>query len=434
MKIQRLDPAKAITLLPLLIALEGCTTTAVPGTEPGANDVAGVTAAAADAGTMADALQASGLAAELGDEGPYTIFVPVNTAFDALPAGAVEGLLASDNREVLLDLLNFHVVPGRYDLASFRDGQALKTREGKTLKVTVKGGLVEVNGVRLRTADLEATNGVVHLIDGVLTTGLDARQFAGLTPQLSTLLEVMDASGLGGTLSGNTLITLFAPTNAAFANMDAVVQRRMLAPANQAMLQKILNYHMLPGRYLASDMREGADMATIQGQTVHITVSFGRKVNAANILTTDVRVSNGVVHVIDRVLQENLSVYDMFTLGGFDGFVAALATANDAGLESALRYGRMTAFAPSNEAFATLSAATRNDPVAMASLLRGHIVRGWVGKGELVNGARLETLRGDSLTVQTGGGVSVRSGSGSASVGREVGAANGVIHAVGGVL
>jgi uncharacterized surface protein with fasciclin (FAS1) repeats len=118
--------------------------------------------------TLVAAVGAAGLAETLSGTGPFTVFAPTNAAFEKLPAGKVEDLLKPENKDKLTKVLTYHVVPGSYRAADLTDGQKLKTVEGKELKVTIKDGVVKVDGATVTTADVISSNGVTHVIDEVL--------------------------------------------------------------------------------------------------------------------------------------------------------------------------------------------------------------------------------------------------------------------------
>lgn len=118
--------------------------------------------------TLVAAVQAAGLAETLSAAGPFTVFAPTNAAFDALPAGAVDGLLKPENKDKLTKVLTYHVVSGSYKAADLTDGMELTTVEGEKLKVSVKDGVVMVGGATVTTADVISSNGVTHVIDAVL--------------------------------------------------------------------------------------------------------------------------------------------------------------------------------------------------------------------------------------------------------------------------
>jgi uncharacterized surface protein with fasciclin (FAS1) repeats len=125
-------------------------------------------AGSADHTTLVSAVKAAGLAETLSGAGPFTVFAPTNEAFAKLPAGAVDNLLKPEMKKDLTDVLTYHVVPGALRAADLKDGQMLKTVEGKQLKVTVKDGKVMINGATVTIPDVISSNGVTHVVDGVL--------------------------------------------------------------------------------------------------------------------------------------------------------------------------------------------------------------------------------------------------------------------------
>jgi uncharacterized surface protein with fasciclin (FAS1) repeats len=118
--------------------------------------------------TLVEAVTAAGLVETLEEPGPYTVFAPTNAAFEAL-GGTLETLLEPANKAELSEILTYHVVPGELSSAELSDGQKLKTVQGGSLEVEISSGEVTVNGAKVATADVEASNGIVHVIDEVLT-------------------------------------------------------------------------------------------------------------------------------------------------------------------------------------------------------------------------------------------------------------------------
>jgi uncharacterized surface protein with fasciclin (FAS1) repeats len=140
------------------------------GAGGGSEDVLAV-ARDAGLGQFLRAVRAAGLAETLSASGPYTVFAPSDAAFRALPRGRLDGLMRSDDREALRGLLAYHVVPGTFDAAFLEARQAnYATLAGPSLQVDGAGGL-RVNGARAIRPDLEASNGIVHVIDAVIAPG-----------------------------------------------------------------------------------------------------------------------------------------------------------------------------------------------------------------------------------------------------------------------
>lgn len=123
--------------------------------------------------TLVTAVKAANLVETLQSEGPFTVFAPTNAAFEALPAGTLDNLLKPENVEQLKSILTYHVVPGQVMAADLSDGQVITTVQGGTLTVSIMDGKVYLtdatgNKVMVEKADVNADNGVVHVIDGVL--------------------------------------------------------------------------------------------------------------------------------------------------------------------------------------------------------------------------------------------------------------------------
>jgi uncharacterized surface protein with fasciclin (FAS1) repeats len=132
-------------------------------------DVVDVAIASADHTTLVSAVQAAGLVETLKGAGPFTVFAPTNAAFNALPAGTVEDLLKPEKKAELTSILTYHVVPGAIKAADLKDGQKVKTVQGAELTVSIKDGKVMIDGANVTAADLTASNGVIHVIDAVVT-------------------------------------------------------------------------------------------------------------------------------------------------------------------------------------------------------------------------------------------------------------------------
>jgi uncharacterized surface protein with fasciclin (FAS1) repeats len=250
--------------------------------------------------TLVSALTAAELATTLNGTGPFTVFAPVNSAFSALPADVLQRLLETGNRAILTKVLTFHVVPGRLTASQLQNGQTLTTVEGTQLPVTVANGVVTVGGARVTTADVSASNGVVHLIDGVMLGSLDIVDNA-IVRGFSSLVGAVTAANLVGPLRGGNL-TVFAPTNAAFAAIPGG------APTNVATLTQVLQLHVVGARALAADLTNGQLLPTLftgRSLTVGLInggVRLSTPTNFATVVTPNVIAKNGVIHVIDRVL------------------------------------------------------------------------------------------------------------------------------------
>jgi uncharacterized surface protein with fasciclin (FAS1) repeats len=132
-----------------------------------AKDIVDTAVGAGTFNTLAAALTAAGLVETLKGEGPFTVFAPTDDAFAALPAGTVEDLLKPENKDKLVAVLTYHVVPGKVMSTDLTEGMTAATVNGANVTITLEGG-AKVNGANVTTADIAATNGVIHVIDAVI--------------------------------------------------------------------------------------------------------------------------------------------------------------------------------------------------------------------------------------------------------------------------
>ncbi len=135
---------------------------------PASADIVETASSAGQFTTLTAALEAGGLVEALQGEGPFTVFAPTDAAFNKLPAGTVESLLKPENREKLVAVLTYHVVPGRVYSDQAADARAAKTLQGQKVRFTLDRDRLRINGVDIVAADIEASNGVIHVIDEVI--------------------------------------------------------------------------------------------------------------------------------------------------------------------------------------------------------------------------------------------------------------------------
>ena len=262
---------------------------------------------------LVEAVQAAGLTDTLTAPGPYTVFAPTNDAFSALlgELGVTKDQLLA-NKPLLTAVLKYHVVDGQVPSSAVPLGKAINPLGGGFLKIDKVGTSLVITDGRSRTskivqADIAASNGVIHAIDKVLLPAdKTIVQTAIANPDFSILVEAVTAAGLVDTLNAPGPYTVFAPTNAAFASLLTelgVTKAQLLA--NTALLTKVLTYHVVPGLVLKVDVPINTPIKTVEGETLtvgptlSITDQRGRQ---SNILATDVLASNGVIHVLDKVI------------------------------------------------------------------------------------------------------------------------------------
>ncbi len=441
------------TLSRLGVGLVAATTIVACGDDPVEVDeldtIAATAAASSDLSTLAAALEAAGLVSTLEGEGPFTVFAPVNAAFDA---DVVEELLEDGNIDLLSRVLTFHVVSGAAVFSGdLSDGQTVTTVEGGELTIDISGGSVMVNGAAVTTADIEASNGVVHLIDQVLVpSDTDIYETAVLTPGTTTLASALLTAGLDGALQGDGPFTVFAPTNAAFDALDPFVMDKLdeMADAGDIdLLSKILTFHVIAGaQVLAGDLTDGQMVETLQGQelTIDLSDASDPKVNGVSITTTDIQVENGVIHLVDEVILPEFNVVETAMLTDVTQTLATAVAA--AGLGTALSEpagmgdAPFTVFVPVDAAFAALGTDRLDvvlDPANQALLqkiLTYHVIPGAIVEaGDLSDGQMATTLAGADVTFDLSDAQDPKI-NGVSIIATDIPAENGVIHLIDGVL
>ena len=262
---------------------------------------------------LVEAVQAAGLTDTLTAPGPYTVFAPTNDAFSALlgELGVTKDQLLA-NKPLLTAVLKYHVVAGQVPSSAVPLGKAINPVGGGFFKIDKVGTSLVITDGRSRTskivqADIAASNGVIHAIDKVLLPAdKNIVQTAIANPDFSILVEAVTAAGLVDTLNAPGPYTVFAPTNAAFASLLTelgVTKAQLLA--NTALLTKVLTYHVVPGLVLKVDVPINTPIKTVEGETLTVGPTLAitdQRARQSNIVATDVLASNGVIHVLDKVI------------------------------------------------------------------------------------------------------------------------------------
>jgi len=285
------------------------------GCGSGGKNIVQLAAGTKDLSTLVAALKVGKLVTALEGKGPFTVFAPTNEAFGKLPAATIQSLLDPKNIKQLDAILEYHVVAGAAVYSKdLKAEQHVKTLQGETLLVEKHFSGVYINRkAKVTTADVAASNGVVHIINTVLVppsvsapkTSKNIVQLAAGTKDLSTLVAALKAGKLVTALEGKGPFTVFAPTNEAFAKLPAATLQSLLDPKNIKQLDAILEYHVVAGAAVYSkSLKSSQHVKTLQGATLLVEkhwsgVYINRK---AKVTTADVAASNGVVHIINTVL------------------------------------------------------------------------------------------------------------------------------------
>uniref|UniRef100_A0A8C1YHB5 Periostin, osteoblast specific factor b n=1 Tax=Cyprinus carpio TaxID=7962 RepID=A0A8C1YHB5_CYPCA len=348
--------------------------------------------------TTQDYSTLSKLQAEIEGAGSYTFFAPSNDAWDLLDPEVRSALVSNVNIE-LYNALHYHMVNKRLLTKDLKNGMTA-TSMYNDLNLLINhysNGVVTVNCARIIHGNQVATNGVVHVIDRVITAvGNTIQDVIEVDDDLSTLSTVATASGLIEKLGQPGHFTLFAPTNDAFDKLDREVLDRLME--DKKSLQALLNYHLLNSVQCSEAIMAGTSYETLEGSNIEIgcdgdslTVNGIKMVFKKDIVTT-----NGVIHLIDQVLMPDSAKQVMELVGQSQGTFSDMLT--ELGLSAAMRpQVEYTLLAPLNIAF--------NDEVMsmdqsfLKIILENHILKSKIVLSQLYNGQRLETLAGKFLRV-----------------------------------
>ena len=261
--------------------------------------------------TLVAALDAADLVETLSGDGTFTVFAPTDDAFAALPEGMLEELLADP--ETLKQILLYHVVGDVVMAETVVTLDEAETLEGSMVAIDVVDGNVFLNDSQVTSTDIEASNGVVHVIDKVLVPVMqeaasnetleESKSIAEIAVAggFNTLVAALSAADLVETLSGDGAFTVFAPTDDAFAALPEGMLEGLLADTES--LTQILLYHVVGDVVMADTVVTLDEAETLEGSKVDIEVVDGKVfVNDSQVTSTDIEASNGVIHVIDKVL------------------------------------------------------------------------------------------------------------------------------------
>lgn len=272
------------------------------------------------------------------------------------------------------------------------------------------------------------------------TDNLTVVEIAVANGNFKTLVAALKAADLVETLSGKGPFTVFAPTDAAFAKLPKGTLESLLKPENKAELASILTYHVAGAKMPAADVVTAKSIATVNGQSLTVVVKDGKvTIDGANVVTTDIMGSNGVIHVIDTVVLPKPNLVE--TAANAKSFTTLLAAATAAGLADTLANGGpFTVFAPTDEAFAKLGKETLESLLEpenkdkLVAILKNHVVAGTVMAAQAVELTEAKTIGETKLVLSYDKKTKVLTVGGAKVVTADVVAGNGVIHVVDSVI
>ncbi len=348
------------------------------------------------------AVIAAGLADALSGDGPFTVFAPTDAAFAALGQETIDALFA-DPTGSLATILQYHVVGASVMSGALTDGQIVEMFEGTDAFVSLYDDMAYINQAMITVKDLVADNGVVHVIDAVITQPESIVDIVVNSPRHESLEAAVIAAELADALSAEGTFTLFAPTDDAFAALGQETIDALFADPTGA-LADILKYHVVGATALSGDLSDGDMFTTLAEKDIEITINEdGVFVNNAKVIFADYEAPNGVVHVVDAVVVEPTTVVDIIVNSDVHESLEAAVIA--AGLADALSGdGPFTVFAPTDAAFAALGQETIDalfaDPTgSLATILQYHVVGASVMSGALTDGQIVEMFEGTDAFV-----------------------------------
>jgi transforming growth factor-beta-induced protein len=419
-----------------------------PGTE---NDIMDVARATPVLSTLVTAIETAGLSSTLKGEGPFTVFAPTNAAFDKLPDGVLQDLL--DNPDILAQVLQYHVLNGKVMSADVTTGSVPTLLSGSSIDVVVDGNQITLNGLsNVIGADVDASNGVVHLIDEVLippTIELpkdNIVEIAQATPELSSLVAILTKfPDLVTALSSDGTYTVFAPTNDAFAALLTAIGQTSVDDVPESVLRTILEYHVISTAVVMSgDLSDGQTAEALSGETITVRIDDnGVFISDAKVAQPDVEASNGVVHVMEDVMVPPSIVPIVGTIVApayfnkdFTLLISAVLAADEDILSVLLSMGPsevgLTLFAPTNDAFAAAGITELPDGATLSAVLKYHVLDGITMAANLpetgTGASAVTSLGGDFYLTNKGGGVFINGNSQVTAT--DIEGSNGVVHVI----
>ena len=285
------------------------------------NTITGLAKTNSNLTILVQALVKADLATTLQGTGPFTVFAPTDAAFVAFLKTTPYATLNDVPKDVLTQILLNHVVSGAVKSTNLSTGYVKTLAKSPTsgtntmsMYVDLTSG-VKLNGVaKVTTADVMASNGVIHVVDAVInlpTIVTHATANANFTSLVGALTKAGQPEFVS-ILSGTGPFTVFAPTNDAFTALNTELAPVGIAGVSTANLTKVLQYHVVSGNILAASLTEGQILSTLQTpQKFTVQLAGGAKIKDANsristIVATDVQCSNGVIHVLNKVLLPTL--------------------------------------------------------------------------------------------------------------------------------
>jgi transforming growth factor-beta-induced protein len=353
--------------------------------------------------TLVNAVAASGLIDVLVGHQDFTILAPTDQAFRNLPQADIEALLRYENRAKLREILTYHVIKGRVSSEDLAGKSSATTVNGSKVTIASNKKGLAINEATVLQADIRCTNGVIHVIDRVLTPPTpDILTTAERAGSFSTLLTAIKAAGLVDALQADGPFTVFAPTDEAFAKLPKETLRKLLDPHNKQALVDVLKLHVVSNDYEASDLAELKTVPTLlEGKSLAIAGKGAKlRVTGVNVLKANIKAGNGIIHVVDEVLMPKAKASSVTGVAESSGqFKILLAALKATGLDEAVdEDGPFTILAPTDAAFAKIpedklkALLQPSGKADLKQILKYHVLPGKTKAADLFRAGKSKTL------------------------------------------
>ena len=359
--------------------------------------------------TLVNAIGAAGLSNTLQGPGPFTVFAPTNAAFEKLDPTTLNTIISTPS--LLTALLQYHVVSGEVYSDNLSNGAVPTLLSGKSVNVSIAGGTVTLNGSsKGTTADVGASNGVIHIIDEVLLpedfVAQTIVQIAAGNPDFSILVSALGKPELADLLAAandpTQDLTVFAPTNAAFEGVLDALGKESIDDIPVTLLREIVAYHILGTAVTSSELTNGDVETLLPGESVTVDLTDGVKINSSNVTAPDIEAVNGVIHVVDGVLLPSFVATAVGTVSEVvlfekDFTILAAALRKAELLNTVSTTDNITVFAPDNAAFiaAGITSLEGLEKEDLSPILLYHVLGAKVLSSELPSSGIAETLNGN---------------------------------------
>ncbi len=361
--------------------------------------------------TLVSAIVAAELDDVLSNGGPFTVFAPTNAAFAKLDPTTLNNIIS--NPVLLTALLQYHVVSGEVTSSDLTNGPVVTLLSGQSINVDLSGGMVTLNGSsKVTAADIDASNGVIHVIDEVLLpTDFAAQtivQIAAGNNDFSILVKALLKPELSDLLAAasdpSSDLTVFAPTDEAFNATLSALGKESIDDLPINVLKEIVTYHILGGAVMSNELSNGDVPTLLPNESVTVDITDGVKINGADVIAADIKAINGVIHVVESVLLPSYASSAVGTISevilfdpNYTILVAALKTAEL--LETVSTTDNLTLFAPDNSAFvaAGITSLDGLDKEALTPILLYHVLGAKVLSTQLPEDGMATTLSSDQM-------------------------------------